>query len=334
MNFQQLRSMRETARRRFNLTDVAAALNTSQPGISRQIRELEEELGVDLFVRAGKRLTGLTQLGQVILPIAERILVEADNMRRAGMEFANKSTGTLSIAATHSQARYALPDAVKSFRERFPEVRFNLHQGSPAQVAEMLASGEADIGIATEALDGDDRLIALPCYRWTHDVVVPRGHELLDGAPLTLERLAGFPIITYSEGFTGRTHIDSAFGNAGVAFDLVISAMDADVIKTYVESGLGVGIVASIAFDAERDHRLQSIDARHLFNVNLTRLALHRGRFLRDYVYDFIETFAPSLTRETVEDAIAAAEVQRALVIRQSDELVRNASFPPGRSTT
>ncbi|CAN5393870.1 CysB family HTH-type transcriptional regulator [soil metagenome] len=313
MNFQQLRSVRETARRGFNLTEVAISLNTSQPGISRQIRELENELGVDLFVRAGKRLTGLTQLGTVIMPIVEKILTEADNMRHAGAEFANKSAGILSIAATHSQARYALPEAVQAFRQRFPDVRFNLHQGSPAQVADMLALGEADIGIATEALDHDDRLIALPCYRWTHDVIVPKGHPLLDDASITLERLAEFPIITYSAGFTGRGHIDAAFEQAGIAFDLVISAMDADIIKTYVELGMGVGIVASIAFDEVRDSQLQSIDARHLFKVNLTRLALHRNRFLRSYVYDFIETFAPALTREVVEDSVAAAELQRAI---------------------
>jgi LysR family cys regulon transcriptional activator len=306
MNFQQLRSVREAARCGFNLTEVARVLHTSQPGVSRQIRELEEELGIELFVRAGKRLTALTEMGELVLPVVENMLNDSENLRRAGQEFAQQSSGSLSIAATHSQARYALPGAVRDFRQRFPQVRFNLHQGSPAQVADMLISGEADIGIATEALASYDALIALPCYRWTHSVIVPKGHPLLEGE-LTLDRLADHPIITYSPGYTGRTHIDEAFSKAGLAFDLIITAMDADVVKTYVELGLGVGIVASIAFDENRDINLRAIDARHLFAVNLTKLAIRRGRFLRSYVYDFIETFASPLTRATVRSAMAAA---------------------------
>jgi LysR family cys regulon transcriptional activator len=307
MNFQQLRSVREAVRCGFNLTEVAKVLHTSQPGVSRQIRELEEELGVDLFVRAGKRLTELTQMGVLVLPIVENMLNDAENLKRAGQEFTQQETGRLSIAATHSQARYALPGAVRDFRQRFPQVSFNLHQGSPDQVAQMLLSGEADIGIATEALTKYDALVALPCYRWTHSVVVPPGHALLDGAPLTLQRLAEFPIITYNAGYTGRMHIDEAFEKAGLEFDLVLTAMDADVVKTYVELGLGVGIVASIAFDEQRDRELRAIDARHLFEVNLTKLAVRRGSFLRSYVYDFIETFASPLKREVVERALATA---------------------------
>ncbi len=306
MNFQQLRAVRETIRRGFNLTEVAKVLHTSQPAISRQIRELEEELGVDLFVRAGKRLTGITDVGGVIVPIVETMLVDADNLKRAGDEYADRASGRLSIATTHSQARYALPDAVRDFRVRYPQVVLNLHQGSPHQVAEMLLAGEADVGIATEALASYDALAALPCYRWTHSVVVPKGHALLDGAPLTLERLAAFPLITYGAGYTGRLHIDEAFGAAGIAFDLVLTAMDADVIKTYVELGLGVGIVASIAYDAERDRGLAALDAGHLFAVNLTRLAIRRGTFLRGYVYDFIETFASPLKRAVVDQALAS----------------------------
>jgi LysR family cys regulon transcriptional activator len=305
MNFQQLRSVREAVRCGFNLTEVAKALHTSQPGVSRQIRELEEELGVDLFVRAGKRLTALTEVGTLIVPIVENMLNDAENLRRAGEEFTQQANGRLSIAATHSQARYALPGAVRDFRQRYPQVTLNLHQGSPKQVAEMLISGEADIGIATEALARYDNLVALPCYRWTHSVVVPPGHPLLDGGPLTLSRLAEFPIITYGTGYTGRLHIDEAFEKAGIPFDLVLTAMDADVIKTYVELGLGVGIVASIAFDEERDRTLRAIDVGHLFAINLTKLAVRRGSFLRSYVYDFIETFASTLTRDVVEDAMA-----------------------------
>jgi len=308
MNFQQLRSVREAVRCGFNLTEVARVLHTSQPGVSRQIRELEEELGVDLFVRAGKRLTSLTEVGMLALPIIENMLKDAESLKRAGAEFAQQASGRLSIATTHSQARYALPGAVRDFRQRYPQVRLNLHQGTPHQVAEMLISGEADVGIATEALATYDQLVALPCFRWTHSAIVPPGHPLLDGAPLTLERLARFPIITYNTGYTGRTRIDDAFGRAGLEIDLVITAMDADVIKTYVGLGLGVGIVASIAFDEERDRDLRAIDARHLFEMNLTRLVVRRGAFLRGYVYDFIETFASSLKRDVVERAMAGLD--------------------------
>lgn len=307
MNFQQLRSIREAVRRGFNLTEVAAALATSQPGVSRQIRELEDELGIELFVRAGKRLTGLTAPGEVVLPIIERMLLDAENLQRAGAEFAAQTHGRLSIAATHSQARYALPAAVRDFRDHYPQVTLNLHQGAPRQIAEMLLRGEADVGIATEALAQYGDLVALPCYRWTHSAIVPPEHELLDGAPLTLARLAKFPIITYDAGFTGRTHIDEAFAAAGLVPQVVLTAMDADVIKTYVELGLGVGIVASIAFDDERDRNLRALDARHLFAVNLTRLAVRRGSWLRGYVYAFIESFAPTLTRPVVDEALATA---------------------------
>ena len=303
MNFQQLRSVRETVRCGFNLTEVAHTLHTSQPGVSRQIRELEDELGIALFVRAGKRLTGMTEPGAHVLPIIERILLDSNNLRQAGQEFVAQQSGTLSIAATHSQARYALPTAVQEFRLQFPNVKLHLHQGSPRQVAEMLLSGEADVGIATEALAQFDELLALPCYRWTHSVIVPPGHPLLDG-PLTLERLAAFPLITYDTGFTGRTHIDDAFAQRQLTPNIVLAAMDADVIKTYVELGMGVGLVASIAFEAERDTVLRALDAGALFGINLTRLAVRRGTYLRGYVYAFIESFAPTLNRSVVEGTL------------------------------
>ncbi len=305
MNFQQLRSVREAARRGYNLTDVAAALHTSQPGVSRQIRELEDELGIEIFVRAGKRLTGLTGPGEAVLPIVERLLQEAANLQRAGEDFAQAGRGTLRIAATHSQARYALPPAVRDFRETHPNVKLHMHQGTPQQVARLLLDGEADIGIATEALAQYPELLALPCYRWTHLVVVPPGHPLAQAPePLTLQRLAQFPIVTYEAGYTGRAHIDDAFARAGLAPDVVLEAMDADVIKTYVELGLGVGIVAAIAHDEERDRHLVALDARHLFAANMTRLAVKRGSWLRDYVYGFIEIFAPPLTRALVARAM------------------------------
>ena len=304
MNFQQLRSVREAQRRGFNLTEVAQALHTSQPGVSRQIRELEEELGIELFVRVGKRLTGLTEPGEQVLPVIERLLLEAENLKRAADDFASAGSGRLRIAATHSQARYALPPAVRDFRAHHPDVSLHLQQGSPQQIARLLLEGEADVGIATEALAQYPELVALPCYRWTHAVVVPPDHPLIQsGEPLTLARLAQFPIVTYEPGYTGRSHIDEAFAAAQLQPHIVLSAMDADVIKTYVELGLGVGIVASIAFDDDRDRHLRAIDARHLFEDNMTRLAVRRSAFLRDYVYEFIQTFASPLKREVVDAA-------------------------------
>lgn len=306
MNFQQLKSIREAVRCGFNLTEVAAALHTSQPGVSRQVRELEEELGIEIFVRSGKRLTGLTPPGQALMPYVERMLQEADNIKRASHELQGREDGRLSIAATHSQARYALPPVVKDFRQRYPRVSLHLHQGSPKQVAAMLLSGEADIGVATEALSGFDQLVTLPCYRWTHSIVVPPEHPLLAlTGPVSLEDLAAYPLITYELGYTGRSHIDEAFANAGLACDVVLTAMDADVIKTYVELEMGVGIVASIAVDPERDRQLRIIDAGHLFQVNVTRLGILKGHWLPKYAYAFIEMFAPTLNPVAVAQALA-----------------------------
>ncbi|MCE2916063.1 MAG: CysB family HTH-type transcriptional regulator [Rubrivivax sp.] len=310
MNFQQLRSMREAARRGYNLTEVAEALHTSQPGVSRQIRELEDELGVELFMRAGKRLTGLTPPGAAILPIVERLLHEAENLRRAGADYSAAERGTLTIAATHAQARYALPPAVRDFSAAHPQVMLRLQQGSPKQIARWLLDGEADIGIATEALAEYDGLAALPCYAWTHCAVVPRGHALAlahaDGRPLNLAALAAHPIVTYEPAYSGRSHLDEAFRRAQLEPNIVLEAMDADVIKTYVELGMGVGLIAAIAYDEDRDTGLVALDARHLFPTNTTRLAVRRGAWLRGYVFEFIRTFAPPLTRKLVEQAMAS----------------------------
>ena len=306
MNFQQLRAVRETARCGFNLTEVAGVLHTSQPGISRQIRELEDELGIEIFVRAGKRLTGLTPPGESVLPIVERLLLDADNLRRVGQEFSAQTHGQLSIAATHSQARYALPTAVRDFRAAHPGVQLQLHQGSPEQIAQMLLTGTVDIGIASHLLAERPELVALPCYRWTHSIVVPEGHPLVADGEVTLERLAKYPIITYDIGLTGRWSIDAAFKRAGLRPDIVITAMDADIIKTYVDLGLGVGILASIAMDEDQPGRLRAVDARHLFSINTTSVAVRRGGLLRGYAYDFIQTFASHLTRDVVEAAQAA----------------------------
>ncbi len=304
MNFQQLRSIRETARRGYNLTEVANALFTSQPGVSRQIRELEDELGVVIFERNGKRLTGMTEPGKGILKIIDRLLVEAENLQQASLDYAGQNSGTLTVAATHTQARYALPKVVQSFRNDFPDVRIALQQSAPDHIAEWVLSGKADIGIATEGLSQFPDLVSFPCYRWSHLIVVPDGHPLLGQSPIRLEDLAAFPIITYDVGFTGRGHIDAAFAEAGVKTDIVLTAMDSDVIKQYVTLGMGVGIVASMAFDHGRDKGLRAVEASHLFAPNVTRLAVRRGAYLREYAYRFISQFAPQLTRAEVEKAL------------------------------
>ena len=304
MNFQQLRSIREATRRGYNLTEVANALFTSQPGVSRQIRELEEELGVEIFERNGKRLIGLTDPGRGIVEIIDRLLLEAENLQQAGAEYAGKKTGTLTVATTHTQARYVLPKVVQSFRAAFPEVRIALQQSAPEHIAAWVMSGKADIGIATEGLSQFDGLISFPCYRWHHAIVVPAGHPLLESPQLTLQELASWPLITYDVGFTGRGHIDTAFAEAGLDTDIVLTAMDSDVIQQYVALGLGVGIVASMALESSRHSGLQAIDATHLFAENLTRLAVRRGAYLRSYAYDFILQFAPTLTRDEIEAAV------------------------------
>lgn len=304
MNFQQLKSVRETARRGFNLTEVANALFTSQPGVSRQIRELEEELGIDIFERNGKRLTGLTEPGKEVLHIVERLLLEAENLQRAGETFSGKTTGTLSIAATHTQTRYVLPRAVQHFRTAFPDVRIALQQSAPEHIAEWVMSGKADIGIATEGLSRFEGLVSFPCYEWHHMIVVPAGHPLLDADRVTLELLARHPLITYDVGFTGRSHIDEAFSAQDVAPDIVLTAMDSDVIQQYVSLGLGVGIVASMAVDY-LPANLQAISADHLFAPNVTRVAVRRGAFMREYAIDFIQQLAPKLKLEELAEVVS-----------------------------
>ena len=304
MNFQQLRSIREAARRGYNLTEVANVLFTSQPGVSRQIRELEDELGVEIFERNGKRLTGLTEPGKGILLIVDRLLLEAENLQQASLEFAGKKSGTLTVATTHTQARYVLPKVVQSFRSAFPEVRIALQQSSPEHIAEWVLSGKADVGIATEGLSAFEDLISFPCYEWQHVIVVPEDHPLRDIRQPTLQQLAAWPLITYDVGFTGRSHIDQAFAAAGVTPDIVLTAMDSDVIQQYVTLGLGIGIVASMALEGQHGQALHAIAADHLFAPNVTRLAVRRGAYLRSYTVDFILQFAPSLERAEIERVI------------------------------
>jgi len=305
MKLQQLRYLIEVARRGLNVSEAAEALYTSQPGVSKQIKLLEEELGVIVFERSGKRLTAITEPGQAVLEIAERILREAENIKRVGEEFAGGDSGRLVVATTHTQARYALPAVVARFVERHPKVRLSMHQGSPTQIAEWTLKGEADIAIATEALDQYPQLLMLPCYQWTHCVIAPVGHPLLDGRGLSLAELARWPLITYDLAFTGGTRISGAFERAGLTPNVVLAAIDADVIKTYVSLGLGLGIVAHQAYDAERDTGLVALEAGQLFGSNTTRIGLRRGTHIRRYEYDFIELFASQLTKKAVDMAMA-----------------------------
>ncbi|HEX7220863.1 MAG TPA: CysB family HTH-type transcriptional regulator [Burkholderiales bacterium] len=304
MKLQQLRCLTEVARRGLNVSEAAEALHTSQPGVSKQIRALEDELGVQVFVRHGKRLVSVTEPGRAVVAIAERILAEAQNLRRAGEEFANDQLGTLTISATHTQARYALPKAVAAFKRRYPKVELLIHQGNPTQICEQVLAGEADMGVATEMISLYPELVSLPVYQWNRCVVVPPKHALLKESPLTLEKLAEHPIVTYDFAFANRSLVQKAFEARGLKPHVVLSAQDSDVIKTYVELGLGVGILAKMAFDAKRDLNLRAIDASHLFESSTTRLGIKRGAYLRRYAYDFIELFAPQLARGTVERAV------------------------------
>lgn len=304
MKLHQLRYIREVSRQGLNVSSAAGALHTSQPGVSKQIQLLEEELGLQIFHRSGKRLTNVTEPGQVILEMAERVLREMENIKRVGEDFTQESEGCLTIATTHTQARYRLPPAVKAFVERYPGVRLNIHQGSPSQVAELVAKGEADIGIATESIAEQESLAALPCYTWNRCVVAPQGHPLLEDAPLTLEKIAQYPIVTYDLGFTGSTSVKRVFEARGLSPNIVITAIDSDVIKTYVELGLGVGLLAKMAYSTERDQKLAMLDAAHLFPESTTYLGVRRDAYLRGYIYEFIRLIAPHLDREAVNAAL------------------------------
>jgi LysR family transcriptional regulator, cys regulon transcriptional activator len=306
MNFQQLRIIRETVRCKFNLTEVAAALYTSQSGVSKHIKDLEDELGVELFIRRGKRLLGLTEPGKELATIVERMLLDAANIRRLAEHFAQSDRGEFTVATTHTQARYALPPVVAAFKQQFPQVRLILHQGSPSEIAAMLLGGEADIAIATESLIDSPDILAYPYYSWHHAVVVPDDHPLIKADPLTLQAIAEYPIITYHEGFTGRGHIDERFASAGLSPDIVMAALDADVIKAYVELGMGVGIMAPMAFSPDKDTPLRLLDAAHLFEKQVSRIAVRRGRYLRRFAYRFIELCAPDLTEDVVKKGAAA----------------------------
>lgn len=304
MNLQQLRYLCAVVDHGLNVSVAADALFTSQPGISKQIRQLEDELGVPIFIRQGKRLAALTAGGEVIVATARRALQELNNLKRVGAEFKSEDTGSLAIATTHTQARYVLPPVLKRFAERYPKVRLLLHQGNPAQVAEQTQRADVDVGIATEVLADYPGLVSLPCYTWNRCVLVPRGHPLGKVRPLTLEALARYPIVTYDFSFTGRSQINAAFAAKSIEPNVVLTALDSDVIKTYVELGLGVGIIAQMAYDPARDTQFDKLDAAHLFAASTTRLALRRGVYLRGFVYEFITLFAPQFDRSAIDAAL------------------------------
>jgi LysR family cys regulon transcriptional activator len=305
MNIHQFRFVREAVRQNFNLTEAAKALFTSQPGVSKGIIEFEEELGIDIFTRHGKRIRGLTEPGREVLKSVELILQEIEGLKRIGKEFAAQDSGSFTIATTHTQARYSLPTVVQAFSQKFPKVRLSLLQGNPRQVAEMVLNGQADVAIATEAIADIVGLVTMPCFQWEHLVVAPPDHPLSRQKSLTLEDIAAYPLITYDTAFAGRNKIDQAFARRGLKPDVILEAIDADVIKTYVELGMGVGIIAGLAYNAARDVNLTAISAGHLFGTNLSRVALKEGAYLRGYVFTFIELLAPSLSRKLVEQVLA-----------------------------
>lgn len=304
MKLQQLRYIWEVAHHDLNVSATAQSLYTSQPGISKQIRLLEDELGVEVFARSGKHLTSITPAGEDILKLAGEVLKQIATIKRVAQEHSDPRKGSVSVATTHTQARYVLPPVIKRFIEKYPEVSLHMHQGTPMQISEMASEGEVDFAIATEALELFGNLVMMPCYRWNRSVIVPRDHPLAQPSALTLENLAKFPIVTYVFGFTGRSKLDDAFSGKGLTPKVVFTATDADVIKTYVRLGLGVGIIATMAHDAELDSDLVSLDAKHLFQASTTKIGFRRGTFLRQFMYDFIEMFAPHLTPQVVDECL------------------------------
>jgi LysR family transcriptional regulator, cys regulon transcriptional activator len=303
MKLQQLRYIWEVAHHDLNVSATAQSLYTSQPGISKQIRLLEDELGVEIFSRSGKHLTRITPAGEAILHTTGEILRKVESIKQVAQEFSNDKKGTLSIATTHTQARYMLPNIIKKFMVQYPDVSLHMNQGTPMQISEMAADGSVDFAIATEAMELFSDLIMMPCYQWNRSIVVPKDHPLCQLAELTLEEVARYPIVTYVFGFTGRSKLDEAFMERGLAPRIVFTAADADVIKTYVRLGLGVGIIASMAHDETLDSDLVALDASKLFRPSITKIGFRRGTFIRGFMYEFMENFAPHLTRTMVDEA-------------------------------
>jgi LysR family cys regulon transcriptional activator len=308
MKLQQLKYIWEVAQHGLNVSATAESLYTSQPGISKQIRLLEQELGVPIFRRSGKHLTEITPAGEAILALAGEILDKIENVKQIAEEHSDDRRGSLSIATTHTQARYVLPPIIERFIGKYPAVTLNMHQGTPVQISELASKGTADFAIATEALELFNNLVMMPCYDWNRSVIVPVDHPLTTEKSLTLDKLAAYPIVTYVFGFTGRSQLDKAFSSAGLKPRVVFTASDADVIKTYVKLGLGIGIIASMAYDPINDSALRALDASHLFEPSTTKIGFRRGTFLRSYMYDFINMFAPHLDRDLIYKAAATTD--------------------------
>lgn len=307
MKLQQLRYIWEVARHGLNVSAAAQSLHTAQPGVSKQIMQLEQELGVQIFVRSGKHFTGLTPVGERILEAAGEVLHSVEKVKALADEFNDMAAGSLAIATTHTQSRYVLPSVIREFVSRYPGVSLHLHQGTPLQIAELAARGSVDLAIATESMELVSDLVMLPCYRWNRVLLLPAGHPLSTLKEVSHADISRYPVVTYVPGFTGRATLDSAFLERELDLRVVVTAADADVIKTYVRLGIGVGIVASMAFDASKDSDLVAVDVSHLFDYSLTRIGLRRGTFLRSYMYDFISMFAPHLTREVVDASLSSS---------------------------
>ncbi len=303
MKLQQLRYISEVARHDLNVSQTARSIYTSQPGISKQIRLLEDELGIEIFARSGKHLTHVTEPGREIVDAANEVLRRVASIESIAREYVDESSGSLAIATTHTQCRYVLPPVISQFIEQFPQVALHMHQGTPMQISELAANGTADFAIATEALELFNDLVMMPCYRWNRTVLVPKSHALAQESRLTIDNLAKYPIVTYTFGFTGRSKLDEAFAAKSLKPRVVFTAADADVIKTYVRLGLGVGIVARMAHDTAHDQDLVALDVSHLFEPSVTRIGFRKDSFLRSYMFDFIQMFAPHLNRELVLEA-------------------------------
>lgn len=308
MKLQQLRYVWEIAQHELNVSATADSLYTSQPGISKQVRMLEAELGVPIFARNGKQLTEITDAGKHIVDIAGEILGKAQDIKNIAQDHKDNKAGTLSIATTHTQARYALPSVVREFMSLYPRVKLQINQGTPTQISELVAHGLVDMAIATETVEHFDKLVLLPCYEWNRCVLVPKGHQLTELDSIDLHEVAKYPIVTYVFGFTGRSQLDRAFERQDIHPQVVLTAVDADVIKTYVRLGMGVGIVARMAYDPAIDSDLAAIDAEHLFGRSVTKVCLRRDMFIRDFIYDFINLFAPHLTKGIIQEALALSD--------------------------
>ena len=304
MKLHQLKYIREVASHGLNISVAAESLHTSQPGVSKQIQLLEDELNLQIFQRNGKRLIGITEPGEQVIRLAERVLRDMDNIKKVSQEFTTEAAGSITIATTHTQARYRLPAAIKAFVAAFPNVKLNIHQGSPLQVTEQVVKGEADIGIATETISDFDELLCLPSYQWNRCVVTPHGHPLLNEAPLTLEKITQYPLITYDFAFTGGSLVTRTFEKEGLTPNVVLTAIDADVIKTYVGLGLGIGLLANMAYDAERDGHLAMLDASHLFAPSTTYVGIRRDAYLRGFMYHLIEILCPQYDKRAVKKAL------------------------------